>query len=177
MGRFVFGRGFNSCITNRSSTFRQQAGSTGRGKPRRLTKTLCIMRKLLLSLEALILLGPLTLVLCYTLVLTLLIGIPASVMQHLDSSTNYDLFLPLSAVGNIAGVYAIVILWSLVVHTIQGKDYPFIRSFKWGVAAGIIASVCLVIIYGRLAIVFGVLPPIVVAIHFAFLQQARRANA
>ena len=135
------------------------------------------MKRLLLSLEAIVLLAPLTMVLCYTSVLTLLVGIPAAVEQQLDSSASYDSFLPLSAVGNVAGVYALVVLWSLVVKTIQARRYVFSRNFKLAVAAGVVASVCLIAMYGWLALVFGVLPPLVVAVHFVFLQQAGMANA
>jgi hypothetical protein len=135
------------------------------------------MKKLLLSLEAFVLLAPLTVVLCYTSVLTVFVGIPASVMQQFDSTVIYDTFLPLSAIGNVAGVYALVVLWSLVVKTIQAQRYVFSRNFKLAVAAGVVASACLVIIYGWPALVFGLLPPLVVAVHFVFLQKAASANA
>lgn len=135
------------------------------------------MKKALLSLESIMLLAPLTAALCYTTVLTLLVGLPASVMQQLDPGEGYDIFLPLSATGNIAGVYAVVVLWSLAVSTIQGKRYVFTRKFGWGVGAGIYASACLIAIYGWPALVFGVMPPVVVGAHFVFLQRARRVNA
>jgi hypothetical protein len=113
----------------------------------------------------------------YTSILTLLVGIPASVIQQVDSSGDYSALLPLSATGNIAGVYAVVVLWSLIVRTIQGRRYGFTRKFRWGVAAGVYASACLIVIYGWPALVFGVIPPLAVALHFVLLQRARWVNA
>ena len=101
------------------------------------------MKKLLLFIEATILLVPLSVAVCYAFVLTLIIGIPASIAQQFDAGVNYDLMLPLSAVGNIAGVFALGVLWSLVLNTIQGKRYIFTRTFKLGVACGLLASICI----------------------------------
>jgi hypothetical protein len=135
------------------------------------------MKKLLLSIEAMILLIPLSVAVCYASALTLIIGIPASIAQQLDAGSSYDPMLPLSAIGNIAGVYALVVLWSLVLNTIQGRRYTFTHTFRLGVVAGIVASLCLIIIYDWPALVFGVIPPVVLAIHFVIIQRMRFTNA
>ena len=135
------------------------------------------MKKAFLTIEAIVLLAPITIALGYTTFLTLFIGIPASVTQQFGSGNSYDLFLPVSAIGNISGVYAIVVLWLLVIKTIQKKVYRLSKHFYIALGAGIFASASLVFIFGIHGFIYGVLPVAIAAAHFLYLQKGIKSYA
>jgi|GEM_PF-4650878 len=87
------------------------------------------------------------------------------------------LFIVLASLGNIAGAYAIIILWLLVGSTIKEKVFLFSRRFKAGIICGVFASLALVYIYGIWALALGVAPPVIAALHFVYLQMNMQKNA
>lgn len=135
------------------------------------------MKKILLIVESVLLLVPITCVLCYTSILTLIIGLPASIMSAFNPGSADGLFIVLASLGNIAGAYAIIILWLLVGSTIKEKVFLFSRRFKAGIICGVFASLALVYIYGLWALALGVAPPVIAALHFVYLQMHMQKNA
>ena len=128
-------------------------------------------RNILLHVEAILLLGPISLALCYTSVMTLFIGIPSLVSQSFNGKSSFDIHIFLGVIGNIAGVFAIVILWEFVKYTLKNKKYPFSLKLRFAIAAGLLASTSVVVIYKTPGLIIGVLPVLIISVHFIFLQN------
>nr|WP_324260169.1 hypothetical protein [Cellvibrio fontiphilus] len=134
------------------------------------------MKKALLTAEVLIILGPLTAVLCYTTLLAVVVGVPVSVMQLIGKGGADGLNILLATLGNFFGVYALFILWGLINATIREEIYYYSSKFKIALFLGLVASSILVYLYGKLGFMFGVLPPILILLQFIYLQSALTKN-
>ncbi len=134
------------------------------------------MKKILLTAEVLIILGPLTAVLCYTTLLAIVVGIPVSIMQLIGKGGTDGLSVLLATLGNFFGVYALVVLWGLINSTLREETYNYSFKFKVALFLGLAASLILVYLYGKLGLIFGVLPPVVVLLHFIYLQSVLAKN-
>ncbi len=129
-----------------------------------------LLKPILLALETAVLIGPLSILLCYSTVLTLLVGIPASIVQVFDTQAAFEPLMLVSALGNLAGDFALLMLWSLAYNTIRQRRFIFSPYFRLGLASGALAAICLSVIYGWPALLFGALPPTILALHFSYLQ-------
>ena len=131
----------------------------------------------MLGIEAAILLLPLTAAVCYAALFSATVGVPALVLEAFARTPGFNVLLAVAVIGNFAGLFAIGVLWSLVMHTLKEREYLFPTSFRCALVAGSIASICAGILFQWNGLVFGVFPPTILALHFSFLQRSRNKRS
>jgi len=121
-------------------------------------KTLSI----LLFLEALILLAPITLVALLGIVFSL------SVLFDMVGNVNHRDILLL--IFSSTGIYSVFVLWSLAVSTIAQQKHKYDLKYYMGIFCGVIASIFCILGSFEGALL-AILPPLIVAIHFNLIQK------
>ena len=129
------------------------------------------LKRGVLALEAMMLIGPVTICLTIaTIVLVVLVvgGLvtPPYTLDKFKGGFAWPLF-----VTDIAGVYAMVILWKLVLRTIRHRRFHFGRWFYLGCASGAVAAIGVGYIFDETAVYIAVIPPLIIAAQFIFLQR------
>jgi hypothetical protein len=136
------------------------------------------VKKALLSIEALILVGPMTVLIVTFLPLTFVMGVPVAFNQPAEISKTSLLFY-CWVFGVLFGLYAIGYLWKIVWYSISNKKININAWFYFGIAAGVISSGCLLFIFHESllkAIFFGVIPVAIATFHFLWLQNRLMPN-
>lgn len=129
------------------------------------------IKKVLLYLEVFLLLGPMTLSLSYISVMSLFVGIPSLITSIISASTKLDFYILLAVIGNILGVFAIIILWGFVKATLNGVLYQFTKFFWFAMVAGVLAAGILLFFYKLMVFILVVLPIMIITFHFIYLQK------
>jgi len=99
------------------------------------------------------------------------VGVPSLLLSALDSATKLDIYMLLAVIGNLLGIFSVIVLWTLVKATLKGAKYEFYKQFKFALVAGVLASIILVILYKFIGFIFIVLPIAIVALHSIYLQN------
>ena len=131
------------------------------------------MKKVILSIEALLLLGPMAVLIISIIPVTFYIGIPVAFNQPVEITKNSLLFY-FWVIGISSGIYAIGFLLNIVWSTIKDRKIVKNAWFYSSIALGIIASICLVYIFREFylkAIFLGIMPVTIAATHFIWLQN------
>ena len=135
------------------------------------------MKTALLFGEAVLMAGPITALVAYFSIPTLImyVGIPLETAIGQSSGSNtaeLPLFAALAAFP--LGVFALVQLWALAVRTARGKPYHFGRIFWLAFACGTVGVLALGSVTGLLPVFLISLPAYVLVAHFAYVQRCRR---
>ena len=129
------------------------------------------LRKFLLTIEAVVLAGPITVFVLYATPFALTFGIGSLLMPLIDPQSRFEPFLIFAVLGCGAGVFALAVLWRLVLYTIMNRFFPFDRTFFWGMWLGLIATISIVLLYRFPAVALFAVPVIVLSLHFIWLQR------
>ncbi|WP_105188979.1 hypothetical protein [Pseudoalteromonas sp. T1lg48] len=125
------------------------------------------MKKVLLSLEALIILIPLGCFIIYMSALQLIFGVPAHLFRE---STEFSPELFLAFIGNLAGLFAYWVLIELSYKTINGREISFDKRLNLALFCGSFACAVLYFIYDFWLASYVVIPSVVITFHFIYLQ-------